>query len=238
MGLFTSAAVLPAASSSASVTGDGAPEQPAIAVARTPRPAARVWGRRALATFATLELAWLLWPSPFGGRTSYVAVRGTSMEPGYHTGDFILARKADDYRVGDIVVYPADEPGLHGARVIHRVTFVDSQGRLTTQGDNRDRPDPWHPTADEVDGKAVVHVPWVGRYLFLFRGRGALGALLGAGLIYFLWPARHDEDDEDAGPLPTFGEGAFGHPLWPAFAGRTDGSEIEPGLAHGGLLLG
>jgi len=126
--------------------------------------------RRALSylTLALVGLGWLLFlhPQTMGGRAAYVVVSGTSMEPTMSTGDLVIARKRDSYRVGDAVVFavPEGETGA-GKWIIHRIIGGSNDGGFVIQGDNRDTPDQWNPTADELVGKQLVHVPSVGRWL-------------------------------------------------------------------------
>lgn len=56
---------------------------------------------------ALMVAAWWLWlrPEPLGGPLTLVTVSGISMEPGMHTGDLAVVRKADTYRHGDIIAF-------------------------------------------------------------------------------------------------------------------------------------
>ncbi|GAB6147866.1 signal peptidase I [Stetteria hydrogenophila] len=74
----------------------------------------------------------------FGAPTVFAVVQGQSMEPILHSGDlvFIIPKKPEDIRVGDIVVYRT-----YGAYVIHRVVYVYKDGGsycFVTWGDNRE----------------------------------------------------------------------------------------------------
>ena len=43
---------------------------------------------------AVLAAIWIAFaPAQLGGQVSYVLVNGTSMEPGFHTGDLVLVRQ-------------------------------------------------------------------------------------------------------------------------------------------------
>jgi signal peptidase I len=95
----------------------------------------------------------LLAPTSIGGPATYVLVSGTSMEPTLQTGDFVILQPADRYRVGEIVAFriPAGTPGA-GSFVIHRIVGRSATGGFVTQGDNKDRPDPWQPSSADILG--------------------------------------------------------------------------------------
>ena len=130
---------------------------------------------------AAVVLAWFLFlrPAALGGPASYVIVSGSSMEPTLSGGDFVLALRQDDYAIGDLVAFrvPAGEPG-EGAAVIHRI--IGREGEVfTTQGDNSDQPDTWHPTAQDILGQMRFSLPGGGRVVGWFRQPVVLGAIAG-----------------------------------------------------------
>jgi len=60
----------------------------------------------ALGLLAVLAALWLvLAPTQLGGPASYASISGGSMEPRLHQGDLVVVRRADAYRVGDVVAY-------------------------------------------------------------------------------------------------------------------------------------
>jgi signal peptidase I len=143
--------------------------------------------RRRLITGLTslvLVLAWFTWlrPTSLGGQQTYVVVDGTSMEPTYHDGDFVLVRKEDRYAIGDIIAFRAGGVFHDPTRIIHRIVG-SSDGYFITQGDNRDRADPWQPRPEEVLGRAVLHLPHAGDLARAGADPKVLAALGGAAVI-------------------------------------------------------
>lgn len=135
-----------------------------------------------------VAVAWYvtLAPSRIGGPLTPVIVRGTSMLPTLEPGDLVLAYRSPGLRTGQVAVFRGPSEGY----VIHRITAVDGE-RITTQGDNRDRPDPWATTADDVVGVARLAVPGVGRYLLVLADPLVIAALAGAvATTVVLWPRR------------------------------------------------
>ncbi len=128
-------------------------------------------------------LAWLVWPASLGGEVTFVMVSGTSMEPRMHTGDLVLVRERDGYEVGE------------GSIVIHRIVGGDADTGFVTQGDNRDRPDTWHPTGADVVGERHVFVAGAGNWLARLRNPLPLAYLAGAmTLVAMLLPTKKERD--------------------------------------------
>lgn len=96
-----------------------------------------------------------LWPEQLGGRTTYVATRGLSMEPRFHTGDLAVLRAGGSYRVGDVVAYRS--ASLHSV-VMHRIVSI-ANGHYTFKGDNNSWLDPVPATSDQLLGKLAVRIP-------------------------------------------------------------------------------
>ena len=134
-------------------------------------------------------LAWflVLGPSVIGGPASYVFVSGISMEPTLHTGDLVIARRADVYAVGDIVAFRLPEGAeidAAGALVIHRIVGGSAADGYVVRGDNRMGDDPWRPMPEDIAGRAWLVVPGVAPYLMALREPAVFGALA-AGLTVF-----------------------------------------------------
>ncbi len=113
-----------------------------------------------------LVIIWIVFaPAKIGGQASYVMVNGISMEPGYHSGDLVIVRKAATYQVGDVVTYRDAEMG---AFVIHRIIGID-QSQYVLKGDNNSWIDAYHPTHAEIAGKQWIYAPRVGRAMQWLR---------------------------------------------------------------------
>lgn len=144
----------------------------------------------------SLIVGWLLWPSSLGGCTTLTIVSGESMEPTYHTGDLVVSR-CGDVTVGDVVVYTP--PDVGGARIIHRIVDGDGADGWILQGDNNDFLDPWEPTDENILGRAVLHLPQVGKFASILLSPLTWISLLVIALAIVVWPARDEGDDGDEG---------------------------------------
>lgn len=134
---------------------------------RVLRPAMRVI--RVSMLVISVPLLIYLWPSSLGGRSTIVFVSGESMLPTISTDDLVVARSADSYAIGDVVVVeiPEGEPGA-GERIIHRLVGGSSTAGWFTQGDNRDYPDQWMLSDADIVGRAAVIAPFGDETRLLF----------------------------------------------------------------------
>ena len=141
-------------------------------------------------------LAWFAYvaPASLGGRTGYIVIAGTSMEPGLHTGDVVVVReRPGTYRKGDVVAYPlpAGQVG-EGQIVIHRVIAGSGWAGLVLQGDNRTTSDLWRPKDREVVWVAAFDVPKVGGLVIASLAFALVAAALAAMLVLRLAEGRDD----------------------------------------------
>ena len=147
-------------------------------------------GARWLAVPLLAILLFLLWPARFGGATTLVVVRGSSMAPKYHTGDLVVARAQDRYAAGDIVVFPISD-GAGGAQmVIHRLLAIAPDGTITTQGDNRAQPDGFALRTSDIAGTAVFNIGLGGRVLVIVSTWWFLALAAGLAAMRRLWPTE------------------------------------------------
>ena len=129
-------------------------------------------------------------PMPFG--VGAAVVMSGSMEPTLSTGDLILVRRADEAKVGDIVVYEAENH-----LIVHRIIEM-SDDSITTQGDANNVPD--EPIgADRIKGIVVFHVPYVGRLLNALKTPVGVVILLALafGLVEMSFRRERAKDDQN-----------------------------------------
>ena len=149
-------------------------------------------------------VAFYLWPSQWGGDTTYVVVRGTSMQPNYRTGDIVIARSTDHHEVGDVLVYAVPEKyNGAGKLIMHRLKSIQENGRYIIQGDNRDSPDDFEVRSDDVVGVAKWHIPRLGLLAQILGQWWFIASLVAAFALLQLWPDDDEDEDEDAGAGDT-----------------------------------
>ena len=108
------------------------------------------------------------------GYASLVVTSGVSMAPVYTEGDVVVVTRQQSYVVGDIAAFP--KPDTHDTLVLHRIIGGDAGRGFVFQGDNNQSVDPMEPRADELVGKAVLHLPRGGIWLQRLASPPALAA--------------------------------------------------------------
>lgn len=122
------------------------------------------------------------------------------MEPMYHSGDLLYARKAGNYAPDDVAVYaiPEGEPGA-GALLVHRIISEDSTGRYRFRGDNRDSLDAAQPFQRDIVAKPMANLGQLPTRLILLTPL-LLSIVFGIAVAWFLWPSKAIEK---ASPEPN-----------------------------------
>lgn len=157
-------------------------------------------GRIVRAVISIVLLVFLglaVWPTSKGGPLTFAIVSGESMEPGYHTGDLLIAvRKFDGYQVGDSIVYMVDDERLRG-RVVHRITAELPNGNFLTRGDNKPFNDPWEVRSEWILGEVKLLIPQVYTALRIMASPIFLGTIFGLFVVLLLWPRNDDNELTD-----------------------------------------
>jgi len=129
-------------------------------------------------------------PMPFGFGAAVVL--SGSMEPALGVQDVIIVHRADNYEVGDIVVYQSGR-----TMVVHRIIAKDGE-TVVTQGDANNVSDA--PIAMQaIQGKVIAHVPGLGLVVTALKTpAGILIALLAVfALTEFSFRRERDEDEKE-----------------------------------------
>ena len=157
---------------------------------QVPARSPRGWSRSSALFIACLALATaLVWPSRLGGSSTFIIVKGSSMEPTYHSGDLLYARSASTYRVGDVAVYRVPKRGTGaGEMIVHRIRARTADGRYVMQGDNRKYDDGALPSSADLVARPVLDLgPLPATMLLLLPWLMML--LCAAVAVWLLWPA-------------------------------------------------
>ena len=135
----------------------------------------------AATTFLSLTL-----PS-LAGLDAYIVASG-SMEPGYPVNCVGYARETDPSEIstGDVIIF--NDPSRGSTPITHRVVTNDTAaGLITTKGDANASIDANAVSYDNVIGKVVMHVPYLGYTANIFNG--AIGRVFAAMILIASWLA-------------------------------------------------
>ncbi len=99
-----------------------------------------------------------------------LAVASESMVPTLNKGDLIvvqgglnISEVAAEYGTGDVIVF--HRPRSQDELIVHRAVEMHADGAavyLTTKGDNNNGPDGWRVYDDDLVGKVVWSIPYIG----------------------------------------------------------------------------
>jgi signal peptidase I len=136
-----------------------------------------------------------------------LAVISGSMLPTLNVGDYILLQgvNADEIKaeniVGDIIVFPS--PTKPGELIVHRAVGKDHEGYFITRGDNNPTTDGWRIPGNEIIGKVIGRIPYIGNTsLFFHTQQGTylyiiiFFFMILLILIDFIIPSEKEEKDK------------------------------------------
>jgi len=87
---------------------------------------------------------------------------------GFSIGDMPIVRGSDSYKVGEIIVYDANQ----AAPIIHRIIKINQDGTYQTKGDNNPNQNKYEFSVkkEQIRGKVIFIIPKIG-YLKVFANR-------------------------------------------------------------------
>lgn len=128
-------------------------------------------------------------PMPFGFGSAIVL--SGSMEPELSVNDLIFIKPADEYFVGDVVVF---QDGY--SLVVHRIIEIDGD-LIITQGDANNTPDDPIKLKD-IKGKVTFHIPFIGLIIGVIKSPIGVICILGLSGFLLVLSYRREKDQENA----------------------------------------
>ncbi len=183
-----------------------------------------------LISMATSLSLWIALPWAFLDWSPTLVTSG-SMQPLVSPGDVVMIRPiaADDLTPNTVVLYDRPDTG----RVLHRIVEQLPDGSFITRGDANTSDDSGFLHADQIEGAAVIAVPWIGRpSLWLAQDRIPLLVATGLALTVALVLAPRAFD-------PAYDPWASGTRVKPAevLLGRVGGDRADRRSSAGRRLL-
>ena len=99
---------------------------------------------------------------PIPGNFQTMIVLSGSMEPAIKTGSIVVVKPAEDYKIGDVITF---QRRIERNPTTHRIVdmrVVGGQPAYTTQGDANNAPDINEVRENEVKGKVLFTIPYLG----------------------------------------------------------------------------
>lgn len=100
---------------------------------------------------------------PIPGNFKIMTVLSGSMEPTIKTGSIVVIKPAKEYKIGDIITfgpYSKKKPPI--THRIYDIEVVEGKVFYITKGDANNAPDSRKVPKDEVLGKVLLDVPYLG----------------------------------------------------------------------------
>jgi signal peptidase len=119
---------------------------------------------------ATIAAIFLIFYRPvlLWGDTRYEPVYTGSMEPAIPVGGIVVIKPVDPetLKIGDIICFQLSESAI--TSVTHRIFNITDEGFIT-KGDANEDPDQWIVKKENVIGKAILTVPFIGYIGYFVR---------------------------------------------------------------------
>jgi len=99
---------------------------------------------------------------PITGNIEVKIVQSGSMTPAIKTGGIVVIKPMDNYKIGDVITFQktkTQEPITHR---IYDMKVSEGKPYYITKGDANEEPDQREVPKDEVLGKVLVSVPYLG----------------------------------------------------------------------------
>ena len=101
-----------------------------------------------------------------------VNIKTSSMKPLIPPSSFIITKPQNEYHVGDVVTYREINPKTNhefSRTITHRIVKEKEGGVYITQGDSNKYPDPYEVEKDNILGKVVYTLPYLGYLGFVVK---------------------------------------------------------------------
>jgi len=112
------------------------------------------------------------------------------MEPTISINDVIIAKKVEKEKitVGDVITFLQD-----GEVITHRITKIAENGEYTTKGDNNNIEDIFKTTYENIEGKHIVTIPYLGKLVQILDNKIVFLIITLVALIFIFFMIQNQE---------------------------------------------
>ena len=116
-----------------------------------------------------------------------LVVQSGSMRPSIKTGSLVIVRQSDNYKIGDIITFYGFENLKESTT--HRIYNIEVAGNnifYITKGDDNNRQDKNKVVKDNIIGKVIFNIPYIGYLINFIKTPIGFGLIIIAGLIIII----------------------------------------------------
>lgn len=126
------------------------------------------------------------------GYKSYI-IKTNSMEPTININDVVITKKVEkqDIKIGDVITFLQD-----GEVITHRITQISENGEYSTKGDNNNIEDTFKITYENIEGKQILIIPYLGKIVQLLDNKIVFLIITLIVLICMLMTIQNQEKRE------------------------------------------
>jgi len=129
------------------------------------------------------------------GYKSYV-IKTNSMEPTINVNDVVINKeiKQEELNVGDVITFQ-----YKGEVITHRITKIDNEAdetQYTTKGDNNNIEDTFKITYENIKGKHVLTIPYLGMVVQLLENK-LLFLIILLIILIFMFAQLQNQEKKD-----------------------------------------
>ena len=100
---------------------------------------------------------------PITGNYKIMIVQSGSMQPAIKMGSVVVVKPADEYKIGEVITFgKATKTQTPITHRIYDIKIVGEEPRYITKGDVNNAPDKQEVRLDEIVGKVLFDIPYLG----------------------------------------------------------------------------
>ncbi len=139
-----------------------------------------------LVTFVALLL--LLSIFPIKDNFQVKIVLSGSMEPAIHTGSIVVIKPEENYKEGDVITFGKDtKKDIPTTHRIVKIRAVEGKLLFTTKGDANDSGDSTEIRKNQIIGKVLFSVPYIGYILDTAKKPIGFAILVGVPVLVIVY---------------------------------------------------
>jgi signal peptidase len=138
-----------------------------------------------------------------GTTTPLVVVTSGSMIPTLQVGDLLVLQRVpeDQLKVGNIIVFKDNDTYFHTDNpIVHRIIRIENVSgelRFITKGDANLPEDQGYRTYDEIIGKEIVRIPYIGSVSMFLKTPEGIAVIIILFIVILIVPEFVCKDDDE-----------------------------------------